>query len=201
MKKLVKALALVLAILTLTVSVNAFADDDMGVVVLKAPETEEAVSGSQDDMVLKAPVEVKNFGTVTIKSCDVYDALKKMTFSTYDYDVISGADADYLVLNVDILNTQTKDVNYLSDYKVSGKVVFDDVYEYGIWFHQQNYNDKHGEELDRYAADDRQLAVGPMYLGHYMIGCTLPNAVINSDAPLSFHIFFGDTEIVYNVRK
>ena len=52
-EKLVKTLALVLAILTLTFSMNAFADDEqnMDVVILKAPESKEAASGTLDDII------------------------------------------------------------------------------------------------------------------------------------------------------
>ena len=43
--------------------------------------------------------------------------------------------------------------------------------------------------------------IDPMYSGHYVFGCTLPNAVVNSEKPLRMVITIDGNELTYNIRK
>ena len=95
--------------------------------------------------------------------------------------------------------------------EVSVKAIYDDVYEYGGWAYQRNYNNGVGNaklEVDKQKQNSRwvinaadQFAISPMYEGHFIFGCTLPNAVINSKKPLRLVITIDGNEITYNIRK
>ena len=107
----------------------------------------------------------------------------------------SKTQADYAVLELDILNTTVTSTNFLSECEV--KVVFDDNIEYAGWFFQYNYDWEFYQLID--ASDN--FAIDPYYVGHYLIGCTLPNSVIKSNLPLKMVIKLGENEITYNIRK
>ena len=40
-----------------------------------------------------------------------------------------------------------------------------------------------------------------MYTGIFVFGCTLPNSVVESKAPLRIEINLGGNELTYNIRK
>ena len=208
MKKMVFVLAM------LFVVTSAFAE--MGVQVIGGPETvSEPVS--LDDLKVNEEVEIPGWGKILISNVEIQDKLghygagRKGVY-TMDgagyYD--SGKDAEFLVLYIDILNTALTDKNYLENATI--KVVYDDVYEYGGWAYQRNYNNDTGTYYEIDADKDRQntrwainasdnFVVSPMYQGHYLFGCTLPNAVIDSKAPLRMEINLDGNEITYNIRK
>lgn len=208
-----KILATLLALSLLLGCSAAMAE--MGVQVIGGPETEtEPVS--LDDLKLNVDAEIDNWGIVTATEYDVQDGLgyyRSGCTNVYNAErdyYWSGNEAEYAVLYVDILNVSLSDKDYLKD--VSVKAVFDDVYEYGGWAYQRNYNNgtyKYDSlEVDRSKQNTRwainaadQFVISPMYQGHYLFGCTLPNAVINSKKPLKLVITIDGNEIIYNIRK
>lgn len=107
----------------------------------------------------------------------------------------SKSQADYAFLMMDVLNTTNIDVDFTKDCSV--KVVFDDNVEYAGWLYQRNLD----LNLTTWIDPSDNFAISPYYEGHYVFGCTLPNAVINSKAPLRMEINLGGNEITYNIRK
>lgn len=213
MKKYFAVLSLVL-VLCLCGSALA---EGMGVQVIGGPETKtEPVS--LDDIKLNASVSIENYATIVPTSFAFVDMLgyynqgggysPSYGWSDGHNCFLSGNDADYALLKMDIINLSTLSKNFLSQCEI--KVVFDDVYEYAGWCYQYNYDyekvdwdkvwgGKANKECVIQQADE--FEIGPMYAGHYAFGCTLPNAVINSDASLCLIINMDGNEITYNIRK
>lgn len=108
---------------------------------------------------------------------------------------LSQSQADFAFLTMDILNTTAGKIDYLKECEV--KVVFDDNIEYAGWYYQRNMDLNKCTWID--VSDC--FAIDPYYTGHYVFGCTLPNAVFNSNKPLRFEIKIDGNEIIYNVRK
>lgn len=107
----------------------------------------------------------------------------------------SGTQADFAFLTMDILNTTTGKVDFLKDCSV--KVIFDDTVEYAGWSYQCDM------DLNRctWISSENNFVIDPYYAGHYVFGCTLPNAVVNSKKPLRMEITIDGNEITYNIRK
>lgn len=209
-----KKILSMLLVLSMLLTASAALAENMGVQVIGGPATEtEPVS--LDDFKLNTEAEIEGYGILYATEFVFKDQLgyyrsgKTDVYDTSDF-YKSGNEADYALLKMDITNTSTKPHDFLASCEV--KVVFDDVYEYGGWFYQYNYNNKtyksnnSGEDSQKQntnwvinAAD--QFAIDPMYQGHFVFGCTLPNAVVNSKAPLRMTIMIDGNEITYNIRK
>lgn len=204
-----------LLVLSMLLSASAALAEGMGVQVIGGPETEtEPVS--LDDLKLETEAEIDGWGILTLTSYEVQNGLGYYRSGRTDvYDAgddyyWSGKEAEYAVLYADILNTQLKDKNYLENATV--KAIYDDTYEYAGWVYQRNYNNgtygRYSLEVDRSKQNTRwvinaadQFAISPMYEGHYIFGCTLPNAVIEGNKPLKLIITIDGNEITYNIRK
>lgn len=210
-----KKILSLLLVLSMLLSASAALAEGMGVQVIGGPETEtEPVS--LDDLKLETKAEIEGWGDLTFTAYEVQDGLgyyrsgrTDVCSASSDY-YWSGKEAEFAVLYADILNTQLKDKNYLEN--VSVRAIYDDTYEYAGWFYQRNYNNgtyKYDSlEIDRSKQNTRwvvnasdQFAVSPMYEGHYIFGCTLPNAVISGNKPLKLIITIDGNEITYNIRK
>lgn len=131
----------------------------------------------------------------------------------------SGANAEYAWLVLDITNLRKTDVKFMEEASV--KVIYDDEYEYTGWTRQMNHDyrtklyrryydgkyyiavsgDKDSQLSDIVLDPANEESIGMMYTGTYVIGCTLPNAVVNSKAPLRIEIQLGSNELTYNIRK
>ena len=210
-----KKMLSLLLVLSMLLSCSAALAEGMGVQVIGGPAVEtEPVS--LDDLKLETDAEIDGWGILTLTGYEVQDALgyyRAGHTSVYDAGAdyyVSGQEADYAVVYADILNTQLKDKNYLES--VSVKAVYDDVYEYAGWAYQRDYNNAtynyYSLEADKNKQNFRwvinaadQFAISPMYEGHYIFGCTLPNAVINGKKPLKLIITIDGNEITYNIRK
>lgn len=121
----------------------------------------------------------------------------------------SGSTADFLWLKIDVVNRQKVAVPFMDEMTV--KVVYDDEYEFGGWIRQINYDYnticyRYGSStvggstvvLDR----DNQESIGMMYTGTYIIGCTIPNMVVeDKTSPLRIEFTIGENEMTYHVRK
>ncbi len=210
MKKIISTL---LAITLFLGCVSVIAEG-MGVQVIGGP-VEEAEPVNLDDLKLNVEAEIPKWGILKLTGYEVADGLgyyrsgRRDVYNSTDY-YWSGNEAEYVIVYADILNTALADKNYMEH--VAVKVVFDDVYEYGGWSYQRNYNNSNsnGASLDadkkkqnsRWAINASDIFnIGPMYEGHYIYGCTLPNAVINSKKPLKMIITIDGNEITYNIRK
>lgn len=107
----------------------------------------------------------------------------------------SQSQADFAFLIMEILNTTTAEVDYLTDCTV--KVVFDNTIEYAGWCYQRDMD----LNMCTWISAEDNFVIEPYYNGHYVFGCTLPNAVFSSKKPLRMEITIDGNEIIYNVRK
>lgn len=208
MKKMTILAALLLAMLCVS---TAWAE--MGVQIIGGPAVEtEPVS--LDDFKLNADVKIDGYGVLCGTSFEVADKLgyyRQGRTELYYGDNLyykTGREAEFVILRMDILNTTTNDKDYLGNCEVT--VVCDDTYTYAGWCYQSNFDNKtnsYSEPDDknqntRWAINKADnFAIKPMYEGHYIFGCTLPNAIINSKLPLRMEIKIDDNEIVYHIRK
>lgn len=213
-----KILSMLLVLMVLLTAAAALADG-MDVQVIGGPEAEtEPVS--LDDIKLNVDIEIEGYSTITPTSfafqdgLGAYEAGKNRPGASgaryYDY-YWSGTEAEYAILFMDMLNITANPQDYLANCEV--KVVYDDSFEYAGWYYQKNYDNLTNDwcyELDAdkdhqninwaiNAAD--QFSIDPMYQGHYIFGCTLPNAVVNSKKPLRLVITIDGNELTYNIRK
>ena len=206
-----RILSMVFVLMMLLTAVSAWAENNMAVQVIGGPDAEnEPVS--LDDVKLNVDAEIEGYGIITPTSFQfgnyfgVYRQGKKNSSEEFN----SGKEAEYAVLYVNILNTAIQSKNYLANYEV--KAVFDDVYEYAGWAYQQNYNNDSWSSSSYPDFSKKQnlvyginsadiFAIEPMYQGHYIFGCTLPNAIVNSKKPLRLVITIDGNEITYNIRK
>lgn len=213
-----KKILSVLLVLSMLLTASAALAEGMGVQVIGGPTTEtEPVS--LDDLKLNVDAEIPGFGVLTLTEYKVLDYLGYYTAGqTYFYDGYSlhyyqsGNEADYVFLYADILNTTTAPKDYLASVEV--KVIADDTYEFLGWYYQRNYDNKayrhntsdypefSSKQNETFAIDVADnFAISPMYKGHYIFGCTLPNAVITNKNSLRMVITIDGNEITYNIRK
>lgn len=210
MKKIIS----ILLVLSMLLGCSAMAE--MGVQVIGGPDTEtEPVS--LDDVKLNVEAEIDGYGIFLPNEFAFADWLgfyrkgyNEPSWNNNNWRYRSGNDAEYAILRVDITNTATDQRDFLANCEV--KAVYDDVYEYAGWYYQVNYDNKTYYDSD-YGEDNRKqnvrwainaadnFAIGPMYTGHYIFGCTLPNAVVNAKKPLKLIITIDGNEITYNIRK
>lgn len=208
-----KILSMLLVLMMLLSAFAALAE--MGVQVIGGSEA-ETEQVSLDDIKLNTDIEIEGWGTLTFTAYEVQDGLgyyragnKEVYDDSEDY-YRSGKEAEFIVIYADILNTKLKDKNYMEN--VTVKAVYDDVYEFAGWTYQRNYNNGTSGWADMDADVDNQntrwaineadqFAIDPMYQGHYIFGCTLPNAVVDSKKPLRLVITIDGNELTYNIRK
>ena len=214
-----KILSMLIGLSMLLSATAALAEGGLGVQVIGGQKTEtEPVS--LDDIKLNAEIEIEGYATITPTSFAFQDGLGayqagKNTPAVpgarfYDY-YWSGTEAEYAILFMDMLNITAKPQDYLANCEV--KVVYDDSFEYAGWYYQRNYdnltNDRNYElDADKDHQNTNwainpadQFAINSMYEGHYIFGCTLPNAVVNSKKPLRMVITIDGNELTYNIRK
>lgn len=210
-----KKILSILLVLFMLLTASAAMAEGMGVQVIGGNEA-EMQTVSLDDIQLNVAIDVPDNCSFTPTSFQYVDMLRAYKEGVYyvrylnDHcdTYLSGEEAEYAMLRMDILNTQTRPVDFLSEVEV--KVVSDDKYEFAGWAYQYNYNNTYNTNNERELAGANKeyvinaadrFAIDPMYTGHYVFGCTLPNAVVNGKTPLRIEITFAGNEITYNIRK
>ena len=186
--------------------------EGMEVQIIAGPET-GVKTATLDDIQIGAAIEVEDNCIFTPTSYMVADSLNTYkegkTRARYGEDgwtsYISGNEAEFALLRMDILNLQLAPVNFLEQAEV--KVVYDDTYEFAGWCYQYNYDNTFSDTEETQDANTQfvinpadQFAISPMYTGHYVFGCTLPNSVIESDSPMRMEIKVAGNELTYNIR-
>ena len=178
-----------------TPSVDTSAYDNVPSVLSDAPSNYVIESFWFDNVKLENSYEVTEFGIFTPIAFGYVDKIQKFYERSGSAETISsGNEADFAVLKMDITNRSRYTLNFLDDVYV--KVVYDDLYEFEGWSFQFNYD--MSQDILLNGADI--FGISPMYTGHYIFGCTLPNSIKEDSAPLQMIISFGDNEIVYNIR-
>jgi len=193
-----KRILSLLLVLSLLVSASAALADGMGVHVISGPQLERETV-TIDNLMLGAKNEISGWGILTAKNYLVWNSIwvvdkGKSSMKDASYND-SGADAEYALLFVDIINTQMVGADFLTEVEV--KAVYDEVYEFGGWYFQSNSDISTTVGID--PADN--FAIEPMCTGHYIFGCTLPNTVIRDKKPLRLVITIDGNELTYNIRK
>ena len=209
-----KVVSIILTIAMLLGCSVAFAED-MSVQVVSGPEIpmEEV---SLDDIKIDAEVEIPGYAIIKPTLYAVRDHLgyydkggsynSVWGWTDYRQSYHSGNEADYVLLKMDITNTTASPRNFISNCEVM--VVFDDDYKYAGWAYQYNYDfgqmdypdgGKSNTECVINAAD--VFDIDPWYAGHYVFGCTIPNAVLKSNKPMRMEIKLDGNELTYNIRK
>lgn len=189
MKKFL-SLVLSFALLTTLSFACAESNDPFGIQIIAGPE-EESEPVSLDDIKLGADIDIPGYGTIKPISSEWVNIVN---FNNYTSRV-SGVEAEYLVLRFDITNLSGESRNYMDNFSM--KVVYDDSYEYAGWILEYDYN----RDENRTLPDGQYLTIDPFYVGHYLTGCTLPNYVMDSKAPLRMEISIDGNELTYNIRK
>lgn len=184
-------------LITMLYLASIFADDGLGVQVIGGKKkTSDPIS--LEDVKLNVEVEIDGLGIIKPTEYATYNLfyVYQKGSSRYTEEQRSGAEADYVVFRMDITNTTKEEKNYLSNCSV--RVSFDsDEYIFGGKAYQLDYDIS--EKTPRNPQDNFPIA--PMYQGHYLFACTLPNAIMNSEKPLSMTITIDGNEITYNIRK
>lgn len=209
---------LVLSLFVLTfIACTVLADDSMGVKMI-SKNGDASSTVSLDDMQLNVEVPIEGYGVLKATSFEFFDWLgyykEGKTWVDDPKRYTTGTEADFAMLRMDIVNRMTKPKNFIENVKV--KVIFEDYYEYEGWCYQFNYDNGYrnwsGEYFDGNVDANKQnkkwvistkdnFEIKPMYTGHYVFGCTLPNAIIDSKSPLRMEITMDGNVITYNIRK
>lgn len=145
---------------------------------------------------------------------DDWDGRVRCAYDDY-YEYIywqqSGEPADFAWFLMDVTNMQKAPATFAGETTV--KIVYDDEYEYAGWVRSFNFDYDVTRETSRDVIDTEATTIhaaiqpqdeaelGPVYTGHYLFGCTLPNAVINGNEPLKIVVDLGGNELTYNIRK
>ena len=128
----------------------------------------------------------------------------------------SGDNAQFLWMPIDITNLQKKTVDYIEEMSV--KVFYQDDYEFTGWIRQieNNYISKETSDfgVTRYDANkedypnaivlnpEKTHPIDMLYTGSFVVGCTLPNYVINDKtSSLRLEINLGGNELTYHIKK
>ena len=114
-----KILSMLLVLMMLLSAAVALAEDGMGVQVIGGPETEtEPVS--LDDIKTDIEIEIDGYGIITPSNFTYADMLRMyMVGDNYNWkDYHSGAEAEYAMIDINILNTTTKSKDYLGSFDV-----------------------------------------------------------------------------------
>ena len=181
---------LLLAAMLLVLAVSALADE--GVKLIGGPAEVGTESVSLDDLKLKADVEIPGYGIITAVEFSFVDQFRRYDGDGRDGWSQSGENADYAMLTFNMLNKRTTAMDFMFD--ITGIVVtYDDVYQYEGWCYQRDYA--------RSYPTKKFYEISPMYECGFIIGCTLPNAVVKDTKPLTLTFKLGENEITYNIRK
>ena len=112
-------------------------------------------------------------------------------------------EADFVILYLDIVNTGLEAHDYLAEapaYSVPVvRVVYKDAYEYEGKAFQVNQDwDSKGLAGVK---TDLNFSIKPMYVGHYMFICKLPNAVVERKDSLTMTFILDENAFTYTIRK
>ncbi len=197
-RRLLSMLACVTTAVTiLSTTAVAAAEQDLGVVVISGDEEEGSSEPvSLDDIKIGEEVEIPDYAIFTPTECAVLDEFKKKKPSGWETQR-SGNTAEYVILYLSLINQKTKAVDFNADIS-SVVVTYNEKYQYAGWNFQR---DADSGEPKGAISSDSQFSIDPMYEGLYMVGCTLPNAVIEGTEPLALTFKLGENDITYNIRK
>lgn len=183
--------ALLFVICAVFVSFNSVFAQNLEIQIINAPDAQSA-GCKLNDLKIGSEVNIEGFGLLKLTEFAFWDDLYVGNCDSKE----SGVEADYAVLNFNITNLNYSAKNYLEN--ISVKVIYDNFYEFGGWAFQKNINNNHSFQTIN---SSENFAIAPFYQGHYKVGATLPNYVIQSKKPLKIVVIIDDIEFTYNIRK
>ncbi len=197
-----RMLSLFLVCLLLLVCAFAFAEDT-GVQVIGGTAM-EVETVNLDDWKVGETAIIPGFGEITLLEVKFVDKIlyyynPEAIVPDYSYRYFeSGSQADYLRIELKILNTQKKSYDFLKSF---GETIctFGDDYQFRGWARQERYIDRCGWTM--YYDADSSYSIDMLYNGYYDVVVTLPNVVVSSKEPLSVTFTIGENEFTVNVRK
>ena len=191
MKAMKKYLSLMLLMSLLLSNGAACLAEDTGIQIICGPEA-PAETVNLDDWKPGQTADIQGFGELTFVSAEFVNRIENWSMD----GIQSGGEADYLRLIVEILNTQTSEVDF---YKLidSGICTYDEIYQFGTW--KRQYRSLNSDDV--FQTKDESYSISPLYRGKYIIVATLPNDVVKSKKPLSITFKIGDSEFTYHHRK
>lgn len=192
MKKLVSLILCLMMVLT-----SAALAEDTGIQIIGGPEVAAEVV-NLDDMKVGQVAKIEGLGEVQLLSAEWIDGFASVTqTNSWGYDYKSGPEAQYLRLNIRILNTNFTSKNY---HAMFSDVICDygDGYQFKGWYRQRE-----NDTEDAYVFSDSKFSydVSPLYAGRYIVCVTLPNVCVDSEEPLSITFKIGENEFTYHERK
>ena len=197
-----RMLTLLIALLLIAGASTALASN-MDVVIIPSEDVDVETS-SLDDMKMDIDVSILNYCVIKPTKFAYADTISKYgsgskTWVSTTYE--SGHEAQYACLYVNIKNITQKSTDFLKECTVT--VTYADQYVYSGWSHQFDWDNSEGADKAKTAFIDKDdlYAIKQMYVGHYVFGCTLPNAVVNGEGSLRMDISIGKYEMTYYIRK
>ena len=171
-----------------------------------------------DNVTFGKEYKIKGYAAVKFlgfKFVDAFAQWKSTEYVANNPDIdrslnTSGNEADFAWLKADVRNLMKSDVKFIDD--ISVKIVYDDEYEYNGWVRQFYYDYSEAEvrtdnkEIGAIGSptclsNKDEIAIGPLYVGHYVFGCTLPMSIIeDKDAPLRMVVTMKGNEFTYSIR-
>ncbi|MBQ9389185.1 MAG: hypothetical protein IJU07_03305 [Synergistaceae bacterium] len=143
-----------------------------------------------DDVTFGKAYKIKGYAVVTFEEFSFIDVVVQNNAP----GIRSGNEADFAYLTFDMRNLAKKEAKFLGN--ISVKVIYDDEYEYYGFVKQFDYNRSISEPIRG------EIPLDPMYTGHYVSCCALPNFVIqDQSAPLRMIITINGHEFTYHIRK
>ena len=144
-----------------------------------------------DDVAFGKAYKIKGYAVVTFQEFSFVDTV--VQYNGYS-NIKSGNEADFAYLRFDMRNLGKKEAKFLGN--ISVKVIYDDEYEYNGFVKQFDYDHSDSESIPH------EIPLDPMYTGHYVSCCTLPNFVVqDKSAPLRMIITINGHEFTYHIRK
>lgn len=187
MKKLISFFMALLMIMSMA---SAMAE---GVVILNSPQQQIDVEPVDlSDVKLGQEIDIEGYGVIKVVSCEWVD------YVTYSYSRRwqSGDEAQYLLMVVEILNTQYVNASFIDNTSVMA--AFGNGYEFGGW--KRQYESLTSDRV--FENENSKYEIAPLYKGKYAFMVTLPNFVVESREPLSITVQLTDEIVLtYNFRK
>ena len=106
----------------------------------------------------------------------------------------SGVEAEYITIRLSIRNNASYAVDFTQGTTI--ELTYDNNYRFGGWVQQYP-----GSSSDIFLNSGDHFYIGPDETGYYCVGCTVPNSVVESTAPMFMTIHLQGEDITYYVQR
>ena len=199
---------------------NKVTMDDNGVrpaIFLSLNYDQDTPGAKLSDLHMYERVTVPDVGSIRVTDCRILDQMGYFEpghtgTSEKDFDKFysSGVEAKFLVVKADVTNKSNVPLRIPS---IASVVVdYDQGYLYKGWCYQYNHanlfsvktfvnKEDFAKQNENYViSHGDEFTIVPGETGHYCFGCTMPNAIFNSNEPLRMIIDLGGNEVGYTIR-